>query len=389
MNKLYEENDIQNIANSIRNKGVSGNFTVAQMASNIDNIPSGGGYDFKGNYSYAMDADLGGTTWSVYNVYITDSALNTGSFSQKIFYPAITRTIYLKGSSNLFEMVPNLINTNSMREFLNNQSRYLLANNNQYPVCGPYVETMYRAYYNMSSLIGAPVIGPNVTNITEAYTNCSGLTNWCEDTIKCPISASTFAGVNNQNVKISFIDIDWKLTRSSPDTVAAPNLSVEGGVRMTHFFSSSGAVYSLQLRKLNGNLFYDNFFDLGSPILLYNYTEGSQIIVLDNLRGYTSPRLFGSNTIFSNIWLYSNNTTWASESLYSNYNDVQDILNSRYSGHAYSSWKQINLNKVYENGMEVTQGVVNLHEVSVRMCNFNNYNIMVHFCDQCIYNKLV
>ena len=41
-NKFYEENDIQNIANSIRNKGVSGNFTVAQMASNIDNISTGG-----------------------------------------------------------------------------------------------------------------------------------------------------------------------------------------------------------------------------------------------------------------------------------------------------------------------------------------------------------
>lgn len=42
--KAYNENDIQNIANSIRNKGVSGNFTVAQMASNIDNITTGGNY---------------------------------------------------------------------------------------------------------------------------------------------------------------------------------------------------------------------------------------------------------------------------------------------------------------------------------------------------------
>lgn len=43
MNKLYEENDIQNIANAIRSKnGLSDKYTVSQMASAISNIPQGG-----------------------------------------------------------------------------------------------------------------------------------------------------------------------------------------------------------------------------------------------------------------------------------------------------------------------------------------------------------
>ena len=40
--KAYEENDIRDIANSIRNKGQSGTFTVNQMAPAIDNIQTGG-----------------------------------------------------------------------------------------------------------------------------------------------------------------------------------------------------------------------------------------------------------------------------------------------------------------------------------------------------------
>jgi hypothetical protein len=43
MNKLYEENDIHNIANAIRSKnGLSDKYTVSQMASAIANIPQGG-----------------------------------------------------------------------------------------------------------------------------------------------------------------------------------------------------------------------------------------------------------------------------------------------------------------------------------------------------------
>lgn len=44
MNKLYEENDIQNIADAIRSKnGSPEKYTVSQMASAISNIPQGGG----------------------------------------------------------------------------------------------------------------------------------------------------------------------------------------------------------------------------------------------------------------------------------------------------------------------------------------------------------
>lgn len=39
--KLYEEGSIQNIANAIRAKGVSGSFTVGEMASAVSRISSG------------------------------------------------------------------------------------------------------------------------------------------------------------------------------------------------------------------------------------------------------------------------------------------------------------------------------------------------------------
>ena len=44
MNKLYNESDIQAIANAIRSKNETQNtYTVSQMSSAVDNIPSGGG----------------------------------------------------------------------------------------------------------------------------------------------------------------------------------------------------------------------------------------------------------------------------------------------------------------------------------------------------------
>lgn len=42
MNKLYEETDIQNIANAIREKaGTADTFKVSEMANAISNIKSG------------------------------------------------------------------------------------------------------------------------------------------------------------------------------------------------------------------------------------------------------------------------------------------------------------------------------------------------------------
>lgn len=41
-NKLYDETSIQNIANAIREKGITGTMTVSQMAGKILDIPSGG-----------------------------------------------------------------------------------------------------------------------------------------------------------------------------------------------------------------------------------------------------------------------------------------------------------------------------------------------------------
>lgn len=58
-NKLYEESDIQGIANAIRSKnGSSDTYTVSQMAQAITDIPSGGGSDEKDVFFYDYDGTV-------------------------------------------------------------------------------------------------------------------------------------------------------------------------------------------------------------------------------------------------------------------------------------------------------------------------------------------
>lgn len=45
--KLYDENDVQNIANAIREKGVSGNFKMAEMPNAISQISGGGSFSIE------------------------------------------------------------------------------------------------------------------------------------------------------------------------------------------------------------------------------------------------------------------------------------------------------------------------------------------------------
>lgn len=82
-NKLYEETDIQNIANAIRGKnGTQDTYKVSQMANAITNIPSGGGDDFKkliDNTITTADIPNGVEKVAMYKFYSCDT-LTTVSF---------------------------------------------------------------------------------------------------------------------------------------------------------------------------------------------------------------------------------------------------------------------------------------------------------------------
>ena len=82
MNKLYEENDIQAIANAIRSKnGSSDTYTVAQMGTAISNIPSGGG-GFPANTKFAYNDS------SVFNTLIPQIASVSSQYTDMsyLFY---------------------------------------------------------------------------------------------------------------------------------------------------------------------------------------------------------------------------------------------------------------------------------------------------------------
>lgn len=70
-NKLYEETSIQAIANAIRSKGVPGQMVVAEMATKILAIPSGGGSSIHhehGTFSYHTGTDRTGFSLSCDNL---------------------------------------------------------------------------------------------------------------------------------------------------------------------------------------------------------------------------------------------------------------------------------------------------------------------------------
>lgn len=126
MNKLYEETDIQNIANAIREKaGTADTFKVSEMANAISNIKTNNGntlisskcfdIQFKSEVDYI---DVSKLTWYQGNKYGKegDSIDNFISFSTEIriyseLFP-ITRGLILNNSDK--KIVINLFDANKI-----------------------------------------------------------------------------------------------------------------------------------------------------------------------------------------------------------------------------------------------------------------------------------
>lgn len=215
MNKLYEENHIQDIANAIRNKNVSGTFTVAQMAPAINNIQTGGTVEYS-----CMLADVItpppknisttiGTSFALRNNCFLLANIRINQELTAFSFP--NRAVLLTDNEDhqiLSKILPNsLTNIHNLFEGFPKRSMIPSAafdNGTTYkgyaidPWCGPNVvdmsyafadvhmtgnapvvgnkvENAYLAYNNYQNYYGQPIVGPNIKDMYGMYKNCLGL----------------------------------------------------------------------------------------------------------------------------------------------------------------------------------------------------------------------
>lgn len=191
MNKLYEENHIQDIANAIRNKNVSGTFTVAEMAPAINNIQTGGTVEFDGIL-------LSEEVYTSSNMFYSYSGIGYGATAIKMLgVKDSPKSVFNLGQRGVFitedddpNVLYNLLDNNlrGLRKdtFRDNLSLVYKKRSGTsggvfdsikfYPWCGPNITDMSYAYYNLREVMGSPVCGPNVTDMSRTYNSCFNLT---------------------------------------------------------------------------------------------------------------------------------------------------------------------------------------------------------------------
>lgn len=151
MNKLYEETDIQNIANAIREKaGTADTFKVSEMANAISNIKTNNGntlisskcfdVQFKSEVDYI---DVSKLTWYQGNKYgnkgdsINDFTVNSAEIRIYSELFPITRGLILNNSDkkigiNLFDANKICIKTTVAYDFYNGTDLiYLIGDDNK------------------------------------------------------------------------------------------------------------------------------------------------------------------------------------------------------------------------------------------------------------------
>lgn len=191
MNKLYEENHIQDIANAIRNKNVSGTFTVAEMAPAINNIQTGGTVEFDGillseeyynssNMFYSSTGISYGAT-AIKLLGVKDSPKSMLNFYQRrvlITEDDDPNVLYNLLDNNIRSITKETYRDNLSLVYKKRSGTYsgLFDSIKFYPWCGPNITDMSYAYYDLREVMGSPVVGPNVKEMYSAYNNCFNLT---------------------------------------------------------------------------------------------------------------------------------------------------------------------------------------------------------------------
>jgi hypothetical protein len=196
-NKLYEESDIQAIANAIRSKnGSSDTYTVSQMSSAIDNIPSGGGTpainNGKNNFWVYIDTANTEVTATVETVGDTidwgDSTVDTNTthtyVNTGVYWIKGNSISTISGGNIIYAEYNNAVtlpsyssNTTLKKVVLNNSSFTTLAAN---------------AFTGCTSLTEIDM--PYITTISNGISNSSGTFNYCKKLKYINMPALTIIG---------------------------------------------------------------------------------------------------------------------------------------------------------------------------------------------------
>lgn len=206
-NKLYEESSIQNIADAIRSKnGSSDTYTVSEMSTAIENIPSGGD---PSEYFTSNSVDgLGKTIKKLPS--ITISGLSASDF----FY-----------STNLEEVgsvsAPNI--TTGQRLFRNCTA---LKKVGSISVSG--ITSAFQMFQGCSALENLPLFDTsNVTSFSNTFQNCSTIETTPQfDMSSATTCSSMFSGCTNLKNVPTF---DWSSVSTAADLTSmfqsCPNLT--------------------------------------------------------------------------------------------------------------------------------------------------------------------
>ena len=317
--KAYNENDIQNIANSIRNKGVSGNFTVAQMASNIDNITTGGSYGTlnvttNGIYNNPSPYDawdevnvqVPGGDFS-YNGILEDTLPNqnfygniqtaggwrngqdiidikgiNSSLGLTLFNFSGNKSLFVgegspgshlppQNSENfLYQLLPNSLTqinfrrTDILRDiiaFKEPQASGVFYGACVHAWCGPNVTNMDNAYANC--FVDTIVCGPNVKDFTNAYRGCNKINTEMTDTLCGTCGYDSFYNVPAWIVNIPYIEIKFENDRTSYGSyqLYLSPINTGGGVFISNFqgYAPGGTSSFFLDSNIFGNVWFNNF----------------------------------------------------------------------------------------------------------------------------------
>ena len=168
-NKLYDETAIQNIANSIRGKnGSADTYTVSEMATAIDNIPSGGSlqdlFASTQGSSIVPDYISDYAKTRLKKIYIHNSTSYT-SFSSAFRYMCNLEEIQGLDTSNA---------TGSVQQMFQRCEKLV-----DFPTLNMANATnMTDMFDGCLSMVTAPTMNTaNVTKMTRMFMGCSSLTN--------------------------------------------------------------------------------------------------------------------------------------------------------------------------------------------------------------------
>ena len=255
-NKLYEESDIQDIADAIRSKtGSSATYTVSQMAQAIENIPSGGGGDrdwteigyvqepsaIESGFRYAKEIleNWDEATTSVYAMFRNDKKL--------LFFPSVNSPNIRGSALFMFDGCRNImavgnLNTKNITDmqYMFGDCSFLSSIPN---LNTSNVTNMYGMFSSCSALTAIPQLNTSkVTDMQRMFYNCSALTAIPQlDTSKVTNMNSMFCYCKNltaiPQLDTSNVTDTQHMFYNCSALSSIPNLNTSMAISMTCMFS--------------------------------------------------------------------------------------------------------------------------------------------------------